>query len=120
MFHAQALCINEYVGLEFSCEGGIKNSVCLQTGEQVLQTLAFDKHTTAYPVFGLAMVFLGFLFVAFFVLSTSQLTFLPLGYTGSTYIKTFGKPVDSAQLASLPGVQFEDLEPNEYTSSLKA
>ena len=38
------------------------------------------------------MLMIGFLAVAFLVLNASQLTFLSLGHTGSTYARNSGEP----------------------------
>jgi hypothetical protein len=49
------------------------------------------------------MLLLGFLFVAFFILNASQLTFLPLGHTGSAYAKAIGAHVQLADVLPLEG-----------------
>ena len=91
----QALCINEYKGLEFNCDGA-GNTACLRTGAEVIQYLSFDKHTVSYPVFGLGMLMIGFLVVAFYVLSATQLTFMPLGHSGAGYVRIYGQPTVSS------------------------
>jgi hypothetical protein len=88
---AQALCINEYEGLVFNCDkaGG---SACLKTGAEVIASLSFESHTVSYPVFGLGMLLIGFLLVAFNILDKSKLTFLPLGHVGEGYVRALGLP----------------------------
>ena len=68
----------------FNCEGA-GNTACLTTGAQVIESLSFQNHTVAYPVFGQGMLIIGFLLVAFYTLSASQLTFLNLGHVGKKY-----------------------------------
>lgn len=86
-FSNKALCINEYEGLVFNCEGA-GNTACLKTGEQVIESLTFENHTVSYPVFGMGMLIIGFVFVAFFILNSSQLKFIDLGHVGSAYAST--------------------------------
>lgn len=95
----QALCINEYKGLEFNCEGA-GNTACLKTGAEVIRYLSFDKHTVSYPVFGMGMLLIGFLCVAFYVLSATQLTFMPLGHSGAGYVRLYGQPSISTAVQS--------------------
>jgi hypothetical protein len=80
----EALTINEYKGLTFSCKQS--NSTCILTGEQELQILTFDGHTTSYPVFGLGMVLLGYLFVSYWFLLSAKMSYLALGHTGKGYL----------------------------------
>lgn len=94
----QAMCINEFRGLEFTCDSA-NTAQCISTGDQVLQTLDFAGHTTAYPCFGLGMVLLGLLAIAFSLLAFSTITYTPLGYVGKAYLKTTdgaGKYEDTA------------------------
>jgi hypothetical protein len=79
-----ALCVNEYQGLTFVCDGPAETA-CLTTGEQVLASLSFDHHTILYPVSGLSMLFISYLLTAFIMLLLSVMRFMPLGYTGSKY-----------------------------------
>lgn len=81
----EALTINEYQGLTFSCGGSTTG--CLTTGEQVLQTLSFGGHTTSYPVFGLGMVLLAFLLGGYLMLYMVRLQFISLGHEGSFFAK---------------------------------
>ena len=48
---------------------------------------AFDGHTISYSMFGLAMVFLGFLLFGFLILLNNRLKFLSLGYVGKNCSK---------------------------------
>ena len=80
----EAYCINEYKGLKFNCHGAAKGA-CRMTGEEVLYGLSFDGHTTSYPVFGLGMVWLGFLAVAYTILHNSKAKYTPLGWKGGKY-----------------------------------
>merc|ERR1719295_2159218 len=38
-----AYCVNEYSGLEFSCDDVMDHTGCLETGEEVLELLSFHK-----------------------------------------------------------------------------
>lgn len=64
----------------------------MKTGAEVIESLSFDAHTVSYPVFGLGMLLIGFLLVAFIILDKSKLTFLPLGHVGKSYVRAFGLP----------------------------
>lgn len=82
----QALSINEFKGLNFSCDSA-DTSECILTGEEVLATLDFANHTTAYPCFGLGMVLLGMVAIAFTNLLLSTITYTHLGHVGRSYSK---------------------------------
>lgn len=92
-----ALCVNEYQGLIFVCDGPAETA-CLTTGEQVLASLSFDHHTILYPVSGLSMLFISYLVIAFIMLLLSVMRFMPLGYTGSKYRRELNLPYDEDQL----------------------
>lgn len=64
----------------------------MTTGAEVIESLSFDGHTVSYPVFGLGMLLIGFLIIAFFILDKSKLNFLPLGHTGTAYVRALGLP----------------------------
>lgn len=82
----QALSINEFKGLNFSCDS-TDTTQCILTGEEVLETLDFANHTTAYPCFGLGMVLLGMVAIAFTNLQLSTITYTHLGHVGGSYTK---------------------------------
>lgn len=82
----QALSINEFKGLRFSCDSADPTE-CILTGEEVLETLDFGNHTTAYPCFGLGMVLLGMVAIAFTNLQLSTITYTHLGHVGGSYTK---------------------------------
>jgi hypothetical protein len=82
--HTQAYAINEYTGLKFSCAGAAPGA-CKTTGEQVLLLLSFDEHTTSYPLFGMGMVLLGFLGVAYFIIDNSRAKYTPVGWKGGKF-----------------------------------
>jgi hypothetical protein len=83
----EALCINEFVGLKFSC-GDATKETCVTTGEQVLENLGFGGHTPQPALFGLAMVQIGFFVLAFLLLEFSKMKYMPLGYKGKKYKET--------------------------------
>jgi len=85
----EALIINEFKGLKFTCEDIAVITACITTGDEEIKALAFEGHTVNYPVFGLAMCILGFLACALFFLHNSKLTFLPLGFHGAQFSKQF-------------------------------
>lgn len=85
----EALCINEFQGLEFDCVGLADPRGCILTGDQYLQTLSFDGHTTAYPVFGLGMLLLGYLTLTYLAIDRNRMSFLRLGHTGAKYSAHF-------------------------------
>ena len=90
----EALAINEFQGLTFTCQGIHDDKGCMKTGEAVLTYLSFDGHTTAYPVFGMGMLMLGFLAFTFVMLERNQMNYLSMGHTGSKYA-AFVKSVDT-------------------------
>ena len=79
----QALTINEYQGLHFTCD--TPGGACLSTGAQVLSYLSFANHTVSYACFGLGMVLLGFLAWGYYNLFVIRLRFTSLGFTGPKY-----------------------------------
>ena len=55
-----AYCVNEYSGLTFDCDDIQDPTGCLETGEEVLELLSFDKlglWTPTLILFGLFVVF---------------------------------------------------------------
>lgn len=84
----EALCINEFKGQSFSCNL-TPQSQCLFTGDQVLETLNFQHHTTSYPVFGLGMLWIAYLVWLYLLLEFNRLTYLPLNSTGTKF-KLYG------------------------------
>jgi len=78
----EALCIIEFTGETFSC-GGSTTGYCITTGEQVLNGLSFGGKSASYAVFGLGMLLLAFVSLAYFFLHISKSTFLPLGFVGA-------------------------------------
>lgn len=83
----QALCINEFRGLTFTCYDAASPQSCIHTGEQELSYLDFGDHSTAYAVFGMGMLLLAFLAMSYVRLLNSKMTYLPLGHTGSYFAK---------------------------------
>jgi ABC-type multidrug transport system ATPase subunit/ABC-type multidrug transport system permease subunit len=77
----QALIINEFQGETFSCSGGA-TSQCLQTGAEVINSLAFNKQDLRQSVLGLGCCLVIFLLSAVVFLELNRLTFLPLGHKG--------------------------------------
>lgn len=73
----EALCINEFSGLEFdaSKEGDVK------TGEQALARLGFDKRGGADPVVSLARILLFNYWMTYRVLKARKPRFQPLEAT---------------------------------------
>ena len=80
----EALCINEFSGLTFTCYDAAPGA-CKQTGEDVLLSLSFDEHKTNYPVFGMGMCLLGFLSLAYFMLYINKATYTMLGHKGKQF-----------------------------------
>jgi ABC-type multidrug transport system ATPase subunit len=72
----QALAVNEYTGLTFTCDDA-KGGSCLATGEMVIASLSFNSNAMNlaqinYACFGQGMLLIGFLGVAYILLSLSQ------------------------------------------------
>jgi ABC-type multidrug transport system ATPase subunit len=78
----QALTINEYKGLKFKCVEGKK---CLETGEQVLESLGFDGVGVGFPLFGLYMLLLFLVLASYLILLRSEAQYSPLNFVGSKY-----------------------------------
>ena len=51
----------------------------------MLLLLSFDEHTTSYPLFGMGMVLLGFLGVAYFIIDNSRAKYTPVGWKGGKF-----------------------------------
>lgn len=71
-----ALAVNEYTGLKFTCDDAAGGS-CLATGEEVIASLTFNTNALNmaqinYACFGQGMLLIGFLLVAYALLSLSQ------------------------------------------------
>jgi ABC-type multidrug transport system ATPase subunit/ABC-type multidrug transport system permease subunit len=81
----QAVTINEYTGLKFTCD--TVGYACKTTGEEVLEALSFDGHKTSYGVFGLSMCLLGFLAYTLLIMLNTKETFINLGFVGYEYTK---------------------------------
>ncbi len=79
----QAAIINEYKGTTISCDGA--GSACLATGEEVIESLAFDGHSIEYGIFGLGMCLLGYLLYTLVTMQLTVDTFISLGHRGSKY-----------------------------------
>ena len=77
----EALCINEFSGTTFSCDGVVTGE-CVSTGDQVLRRLGFGDDTVSDAVLGLSMLLIGFTVAAIVFLERSQLRFLALGHAG--------------------------------------
>lgn len=95
----QAVCINEFKGLSFDCDAPNPEQ-CILSGEEVLETLDFQGHSTAYPCFGLGMVLLGLFALAFINLELSTITYTPMGHTGSAFRKHSAGPAQDSQATS--------------------
>lgn len=83
----EALCINEFKGETFTC-GGSTTGYCITSGDQVLDGLSFGGKPTSYAVFGLGMLLLAFVTLAYFFLYISKSSFLPLGWVGANQKRT--------------------------------
>ena len=77
----QALAINEFKGQRFSCNL-TPTTQCLYTGEQVLENMSFDGHSTNYAVFGLGMLWIAYLIWLYLLLLVNRFNYTHLGYTG--------------------------------------
>lgn len=80
----EALCINEFKGETFSCDLDPPTQ-CLNTGEDVLETLDFQGHTTNYAVFGLGMLWVAYLVWVYLMLEFNRMTYIPLGFIGRKF-----------------------------------
>lgn len=78
----QALCINEFKGLTFNCDGYDDES-CIKTGEAALATLSFDGRSANWAVFGLAMLLLCYLTGTYFIIENNKQKFLKLNHVGN-------------------------------------
>lgn len=96
----QALVINEFTGESFTCSGG-STSQCLQSGSEVIQSLAFNHQNLRQSVLGLGCCLVIFLLSAVVFLELNRLTFLPLGHTGYKF-RGFAQPqAQTAQMQSI-------------------
>jgi len=81
----EALCINEFQEMTFSCDNTPADQ-CITTGEEALATISFDGHTTNYAVFGLGMLWIVYLVGTYLLLVMNEMHYLPLGHVGRTFI----------------------------------
>lgn len=77
----KAFVINEFTGETFECSGGA-TSQCLQSKDDILENMSFDKQNLPQSILGLAIMFLFFLACALIALERDRLVFLPLGHIG--------------------------------------
>ena len=91
--------------MQLTC-GGSNGGACIETGEQVLENLGFGGHSLLYPMFGQSMIFIGFLFGAFVILSLSKITYMPLGYEGRVFKSYMKSSVATADQLAAEEVEF--------------
>jgi hypothetical protein len=110
----EGLCINEFAGETFVCDTGTITS-CITTGEQVLQSLAFDGHTVDYAMFGESMVMLGFLVLGYIFLVRSEPSYLPLDFKGRKFKKFIAAAEPEAPRGSQYMVVSSTSDPPQYS-----
>lgn len=98
----QAMMINEFKGETFNCSGG-STSQCLKTGQEVLDSLSMGTHSLSYALFGLSMMFLGYLLIAVWILFRNKPTYLPLNSVGALYAKHITPELLANDAAALKG-----------------
>jgi hypothetical protein len=81
----EALVINEFVGLEFSCRDAASLQSCITTGEEVLKSLNFGETTPNHAIFGTSMVLIGLVCLLLFNLEIMRIKYMPLGFKGRSY-----------------------------------
>ena len=64
-----AYSVNEYTGLKFDCDDVQDANGCLETGEEVLELLSFDKLGVETPALILLGILVTFHLIAYFCLS---------------------------------------------------
>ena len=80
----QAAVINEYTGMELTCDG--TGTSCMTTGEEVIDSLAFNGHSMEYGLFGLSMCMLGYLAYTLVIMLLTVETYIGLGHLGTKYL----------------------------------
>ena len=81
----EALCINEFTGLNFSCSNAVSSGSCVQTGKEALANLGFTSDNMQPAVFGASMIFIGLLVLVFLALEFKREKYMNLGYKGKKY-----------------------------------
>ena len=79
----QALAINEYTGLTFTC---VPNEQCISSGEQKLATLGFGGKSVSYALGGIWIMCFAIVAAAYMVLLASHTKYSPLNFTGAKYV----------------------------------
>ena len=96
----QSFAINEYRGMVFECIPGKK---CLQTGEQVLESLGLAGKGLDYSLGGLYLLCTGFVVLAYIVLLRSKAEYSVLNFVGAKYAtitKELHSPTQAAAKAA--------------------
>lgn len=107
----QALTINEFTGRTYNCD--TNPSLCLTTGEEVLQTLSYDGYSVRYPLFGLGMILVAYFVGLYVLLLMNKLRYAPLGHIGSFYMKH----ADPALTANIKQSKFNHHSYNDNATS---
>ena len=81
----EALCINEFTGLEFSCSNAVSSGSCIKTGAEALSNLSFGAETVQSAVFGASMVFLVLMALGFIAFEFKREKYMSLGFRGTKY-----------------------------------
>mmetsp|Transcript_5074 Transcript_5074/g.5200 ORF Transcript_5074/g.5200 Transcript_5074/m.5200 type:complete len:307 (-) Transcript_5074:43-963(-) len=75
-----ALCVNEFTGLTFTCDG-LADDSCIRTGEEMLDRLGFH-YSTGESVLGLWILLIVYFAMSVCVLHYSGIKYIPLGFQG--------------------------------------
>lgn len=78
---AQALCINEFKGVKFHCPAGFR-SICVPSGDAVIESLSFERQDLADSVLGLAILFVINLTLAYLLFKAKTISYISLGHMG--------------------------------------
>lgn len=96
--------INEFTGETFSCADSQTNQ-CLQTGQQVIESLSFQHQSVNISVLGLACCAFFFLALAIFFLTSNSIRYMPMNYAGSRIRKIYEPSASNAAPTGTPNME---------------
>jgi len=85
-----AYCVNEYTGLELSCDDLEPGTGCLETGEEVLELLSFDQITLWQATGILAGLLFAFHIIAFSCLSINNERYMECEEPTDKHVNGYG------------------------------
>eukprot|EP01041_Mallomonas_annulata_P000999 gene999-1965_t len=89
----QALCINEFEGVTFTCDGN-QLSACIRTGEDVLNRLSFTD-SIGISIMGCIVLLVIYFLGALLLLINGKTTYISIGFQGASALKIMAKSTEA-------------------------